>query len=207
MATQILTTEPAIDAVSLFDLRHRVTVAEYHRMAEAGVFGPEPRFELLEGVIVEKMTKNPPHVISTDLIDELLHRIVPGGYFVSMGNPITIEESDSEPEPDAMVVRGRIRDFAGKRRTPADAMLVIEVSDSSYHFDRGPKWVAYAGAGVPFYWIVDLNRNRLEVHSEPTGRGDSARYAHTRLYGPEEEVPFVLDGREIARFAAREILP
>jgi Uma2 family endonuclease len=125
---------------------------------------------------------------------------------VTIGNPVTIAEGDSEPEPDAMIVRGQIRDFAGRRRTPADAVLVIEVADTSYALDRGPKWAIDAAAGVPVYWIVDLNRNRVEVHSEPAGRGAEARYSLTRLYAADEEIPLVLDGREAARFAAREIL-
>lgn len=197
----------APERASLLDVRHRVTVAEYRRMAEAGVLGPEPRVELLEGVLVEKMTKNPPHVIATDLIEDLLHRVVPAGFHVTMGNPLTIEESDSEPEPDAMVVRGQIRDYIGRRRTPADAALVIEVADTSYGLDRGQKWLTYAAAGVPVYWIVDLNRNRVEVHTEPAGIGEEARFAATRLYTGDERVPLVLDGREVARFAAREVLP
>ncbi len=135
----------------LFDFRHRITVEEYHRMIDAGVFGPEPRVELLEGVIVEKMTKKPPHVLATDLLDELLHHLLPrgSGYAISMGNPVTIEDRDGEPEPDAMVMRGRLRDYTGRRRTPADAALVIEVSQTSYHYDRYDKWVTYAAAVFP----------------------------------------------------------
>lgn len=205
MATATQTREPAVE--SLLDLRHRITVDEYHRMAGAGMFEPGTRIELLEGVLVAKMTKNPPHTQACDLIQYLLIHLLPAGFFFTMGSPLTIEGSDSEPEPDAMVVRGRIRDFVGRRRTPADAALVIEVSDASYSLDRHHKWLTYAAAGVPIYWIVDLNRKRLEVHTEPTGQGEAARYSLTRLYGPEDEVPLVLDGREIARFPARDILP
>lgn len=205
MATQVPEIEPP--AMSLLDLRHRVTVGEYRRMADAGVFGPEARVELVEGVIVDTTTRHPPHVIATDLMEDLLHRAVPRGFHITMGNPVAIEERDSEPEPDAMVVRGQIRDFTGRRRTPADAVLVIEVADSSYGFDRGPKWMTYAAARVAVYWIVDLSRNRIEVHTEPTGAGEDARYAQARLHGPDDEVPLVLDGREVARFATREVLP
>src|SRR5690606_34790079 len=108
-------------------------------------------------VVVDKMTKNLPHVHATDLIQYLLIRLVPAGYFFSMGNPVTIAERDSEPEPDAMVLRGNLADFSGRRRTPQDAALVIEVSDSSYAYDRRAKWVAYAAASVPVYWLLDLN--------------------------------------------------
>jgi Uma2 family endonuclease len=195
--------------VSLLDFRHRITIEEYHRMADAGVFGPEPRLELLEGVLIDKMTKNPPHIVATDLVEDLLHHLLPrgSGYCISMGNPVTIENRDGEPEPDAMVVRGNIRDYTGRRRTPADAVLVIEVANTSYVMDRQIKWIAYAGAGVPIYWIVDLGRGRLEIHSEPAGEADTAYYGRTQILRPDEEAALVLDGREIARLAVREILP
>ncbi|MGA8348818.1 MAG: Uma2 family endonuclease, partial [Isosphaeraceae bacterium] len=182
---------------------------EYHRMAEAGIFGPEPRLELLEGVLIDKMTKNPPHVLATDLLEELLHHLLPrgSGYCISMGNPVTIEDRHGEPEPDAMILRGNLRDYTSRNRTPAEAALVIEVANTSYAYDRYSKWVTYAGARVPIYWIVDLGRRRLEIHSGPAGQGETAYYALAQILGQDDEVALVLDGREIARFAVREILP
>src|SRR5262249_35568479 len=193
----------------LFDIRRRITVEEYHQMLEAGIFGPEPRVELLEGVIVEKMTKKPPHVQATDLLEDLLHHVLPRGcgYFISMSNPVTIEDRDGEPEPDVTVLRGNPRDYAGRQHTPADAALLIEVAQTSYDYDRYDNWVTYAAARVPVYWILDLNHRRLEVHTEPTGEGEAAVYARTEFYGPDDEVPLILDGREIARFPVREVLP
>ena len=194
---------------SLFDSRHRITVEEYHRMVDAGVFGPEPQLELLEGILVDKMTKNPPHIVATDLVEDLLHHLLPrgSGYCITMGNPVTIEDRDGEPEPDAMVVRGNPRDYADRRRTPADALLVIEVADTSYSYDRFSKWVTYAAAGVPIYWIVDLGRRRLEIHSEPGGQGPTAYYGRSQILGEADDVVLVLDSREIARLTVREILP
>ena len=193
----------------LMERRHRITVDEYHRMIESGAFGPEPRVELLEGVIVEKMIKKPPHIIATDLLEDLLHHLIPrgNGYFITMSNPVTIEERDGEPEPDAGVYRGSIRDIATRRRTPADAALLAEVSDTSYNYDRQVKWVIYAAARVPVYWIVDLNRRQLEVHTEPNGEGETAVYARTQIFGPDDLVPLTLDDREVGRFLVREILP
>jgi Uma2 family endonuclease len=194
---------------SLLDFRHRITVKEYHRMAEAGVFGPEPRLELLEGVLIDKMRKNPPHILATDLLGDLFHHLLPrgSGYCISMGNPVTIEDRDGEPEPDAMILRGNLCDYTGRRRTPADVALVIEVANTSYAYDRSSKWVTYAGARVPIYWIVDLGRRRLEIHSGPAGQAEAAYYGLTRILGQDDEVALVLDGRKIARFAVREILP
>jgi hypothetical protein len=60
---------------------------------------------------------------------------------------------------------------------------------------------------VPIYWIVDIGRRRLEIHSEPAGQAETAYYGLTQILGQDDEVALVLDGREIARFAVREILP
>jgi Uma2 family endonuclease len=193
----------------LMEMRHRITVEEYHRALDSGLLGPDPKVELLEGVIVEKMTKKPPHIIATDLLEDLLHHLLPRGcgYFVSMGNPVTIEDRDGEPEPDAAVFRGTIRDFAGRRRTPSDAAMLAEVSDTTYDYDRYTKWVTYAAARVPVYWILDVNRRQLEVHTEPNGEGEAAVYGRTQIFGADDEVPLVLDGREVGRFPVKEILP
>jgi Uma2 family endonuclease len=200
---------PTLDppALLLLDARHRVTVDEYRRMAEAGVFGAQAKVELLEGVIVEKMTKNPPHVLATDLVQSLLTRTVPVGFFPSMGNPIAIDARDSEPEPDAAIVRGQPRDYEDRRRTAADVALVVEVSDTSYPLDRQQKWITYAAARIPVFWIVDLARRRLEIHSEPEGGGDSAYYAKAEILGPEDSARIVLDGVEVGIFQVAEILP
>jgi Uma2 family endonuclease len=192
---------------SLMERRRRITVEEYHRMLDSGFLGPEPKVELLEGVIVEKMSENPPHNLARDLLQHLLHRLLVPGYFHSMATSMAIEDRDGEPEPDLMVLRGEIRDYAGRRRTPGDAALLTEVSDTSYDYDRYAKWVTYAAARVPVCWILDLNRRQLEVHTEPTGEGAAATYARIQVFGPDDEVPLILDGREVGRFFVREILP
>jgi Uma2 family endonuclease len=194
---------------SLMEARRRITVEEYHRIVDSGAFGPEPRVELLEGVIVEKTNKTPSHIIATDLVGDLFHHLVPqgSGYFTTMGNPVTIEDRNSEPEPDAGIYRGSIRDALARPRTPADAALLTEVSDTSYNYDRYAKWVTYAAARVSVYWIVDLRRRQLEIHTEPTGEGEAAVYARTQILGPDDEVTLTLDGREMGRFLVKEILP
>jgi Uma2 family endonuclease len=206
MATEVIEEPRTRD--SLLDVRHRITVEEYHQMIEAGVFGPEPRVELLEGVIVRRTKNSRSHDMACDLIPPVLRNLLATSqFFVSRRSPMTISDRDGEPEPDVSVLRGRPRDYASRQRTPADAAWLVEVSDTSYDYDRYQKWVTYAAARVPVYWILDLNRRRLEVHTEPIGDGEAASYARTQFYGPDDEVPLVLDGREAARFLVREILP
>jgi len=57
-------------------------------------------------------------------------------------------------------------------------LLVIEVADSSLNDDRNIKRSLYARAGIPEYWIVDLNGQRFEVYSEPSEVG----YRASRFY-------------------------
>lgn len=185
---------------------YRLSVEQYHRMAEAGILGEDDPVELLGGVLVAKMTKNPPHIIATDLLQAALTRIVPAGWYVSMQNPITLPATASEPEPDGQVVRGEPRDYKHRRVGPQDVALVVEVSDTSYADDLA-KRVTYAGAAIPIYWIVNLVQYLLEVYSDPTGPAEPASYRTTQTYGPDDEVPLVIADREVARIAVRDLLP
>lgn len=191
------------DDLLLFARRRRITVELYDKMTELGLLTPEDRVELIEGVIVEKMTKNPPHIVATELLGHVLPRLVPEGWYVSSGNPVTLAQSDSEPEPDTQVVRGNPRDYLQRKHGPADAALVVEVSDSSYTFDRRIKWRLYAAEGVPLFWLLDVNRRVLEVHSDPAPEG----YRATQTLGPNDEAALVLDGREVARLRVLDVLP
>ena len=66
----------------------------------------------------------------------------------------------------------------------------------------------YARAGLPVYWVVDLVNNRVEVYSEPhVGEDNGAGYGKREPFGPGTEIPLVLDGREVARVAAGDLLP
>jgi Uma2 family endonuclease len=197
---------PREDEPTLFDIRHRITVDEYHRMAEAGVFGPDPQVELIEGVIVEKMVKLPPHVIATMLIERLFPKLVPAEYSVTSSSPIQIE-GITEPEPDVLVIRGTPRELQGRLPTAQEVVLALEVADTSYSRDRGVKWRLYARTRVLVYWLLDLNRRRLEIHTDPSGEGESAIYRKTQIFDADDEVSLVLDGREVGRFKLAEILP
>jgi hypothetical protein len=84
---------------------------------------------------------------------------------------------------------------------------LVVVADSSYALDRSRKSKLYASAGIPVFWLLDLDRRWLEVFSNPTGQDDQARYERTEVFKENDEAPFVLDGQEIARFRVGEILP
>jgi len=91
------------------DALWRLSVAQYHTMLQVGILEEGDRLELLEGILIAKMTKNPPHRISTKLIREALENITPDGWYVDSQEPITLV--DSEPEPDVVIIHGKTTDY------------------------------------------------------------------------------------------------
>lgn len=187
------------------DSLKRFTVEEYHSMIRAGVFAEDENFELLEGLLVRKMSKNPAHWIALELIRNALNALGIVGYFVHTQNPVTT--SDSEPEPDLALVRGQPRDYLSGNPNPLQAPLIIEVADSSLSQDRNWKKRIYARAAVPVYWIVNLVDRRVEVFSNPSGESDQPDFRSREVVPIDGDLPVVLDGREVGRLKVKDLLP
>lgn len=187
------------------DSLRRFSVDEYHAMIKAGVFAEDENFELLEGLLVRKMAKNPPHWIAIELIRVALTALQIPGYFVHTQNPVTT--SDSEPEPDLALVRGMPRDYLSGNPNPLQAPLIIEVADSSLSQDRNWKKRIYARASVPLYWIVNLVDRQVEVFTDPTGDTEQPGFRSRQSVPAAGEVPVILDGREVGRLKVKDLLP
>lgn len=214
MSSAVLTPEPvaattpiptAAPQAAPEDRTYRLSVDQYSKMARMGILTEQDRVELLEGVLASKMTKNPPHILAARKTLRALLGVLPPGWFVAKDDPI--ETLTSVPEPDFTVVRGTPEDYASRVTSPRDLALVIEVSDSGLHVDQTLMKVLYAAAAIPIYWIVNIPDGRLEVYSDPTGPSERPDFHARRDYGPDDEVPLVIDGQEIARIVVRSLLP
>ena len=183
----------------------RLSVAQYHQMIEAGIFTDDDPVELLEGWLVTKMTKNPPHVFSTEIIRELLSAMLPADWFISSQEPVTT--LDSEPEPDVMIVSGSRRDYLQQHPQPNDVGLTVEVADATLQSDRTLKLRIYAAAVIPTYWILNLQERQLEVYTEPSGKGAAAIYAARRDYTADESVPVILNEEALGQLKISDLLP
>jgi Uma2 family endonuclease len=192
-------------AAEEFDGVWRLSVDRYHAIIRAGILTEDDPVELLEGVLVQKMPKNPAHVTAKRLLRKALERIVPAGWIVDTEDPVTTK--DSEPEPDIVVIRGTDLDFADRHPGPKDTALVVEVADSSLRRDRGQKKRLYARARVPEYWIVNLIDRQIEVYAEPTGPGRKPDYRKPTIYSAAGVVPVVIDGRQVGRLTVADLLP
>jgi Uma2 family endonuclease len=175
----------------------RWTIEEYYRMAEAGILGPEERTELIDGEILVMSPQHAPHATAVGLADDLVRDIFRDGYVVRVQFPIDVPEV-SNPEPDIAVVPGSRRDFGAGH--PRYAVLIVEVSETTLQHDRR-KAELYARIQVPDYWIVDLNRQQVEVRrdpvEDPTAPG-SYVYRTVAIYRRGQTItPLAAPGREV----------
>lgn len=143
---------------------HRWTRIEYERLVEGGVFGPDDRFELLDGLLVVREPQGSRHAVAVGLARVALERAFGRGYSLREEKPVALDHA-SEPEPDIAVVRGSLRAYRDAH--PSAPVLVVEVADESLFKDRLRKSGLYARAGIPEYWIVNLVDDVLEVYREP----------------------------------------
>lgn len=160
-------------------VRHRFTVDEFHRMGEAGIISENDRVELVNGEIVEMTPIGSRHARCVRRLDRWLQRLVGDEAVVSAQQPLTLA-NDGEPIPDIALLRPRADDYGESHPTGPDALLVIEVADSSVLFDRNSKRRLYAGGGVPEYWVVDLTRNTIAVFSGLRGGEYTAEHNYQR---------------------------
>jgi len=195
-------TVPASPALPSAEEIYRIPVDLYERIVEAGDLGPDDRIELLNGVLVSKMTKSPGHQVCTELCGDELRSLLRPGYQLRTEGPVKIPEF-SEPEPDLAIVRGERRDYARTHPQPRDVVLLVEVSDSSLARDRGVKRDIYARAGVPTYWIVDLEARRVEVYEAPA---DGA-FARGSIVDEGGSIELFVDGRAWGRIEVAAVLP
>jgi Uma2 family endonuclease len=174
-------------------------------MIRAGVFAEDENFELLEGLLVRKMTKNPDHWIACQLVRSALSALNIVGYFIHSQDPVTT--NDSEPEPDVALVRGEPRDYRGGNPDPKQAPFIIEIADSSLSQDRNWKKRIYARAAIPDYWIVNLIDRQVEVFGDPSGETERPDYRTRQIVLADGEVPVIIEGREVGRLKVKDLLP
>lgn len=174
--------------------RHRLSVRDYYRMAEAEILGPDERVELIEGEIVEMAPIGSGHGGTANRLTRRLVMAVGERGVVAVGNPLRLSD-DSEPQPDLLVLRPRADDYAGAHPTPPDVLLLIEVADSTLRTDRIVKLPLYARHGIPEVWIVNLPEGIIETYRDPDGEAWRA----TRRAGRDEVLePALLPGLRVA---------
>jgi Uma2 family endonuclease len=144
----------------------KLTIGDYYRMAEAGILRPSEQVELLNGRIIQMAPIGPKHQTVVDKLTEAFVEQSKGRYRVRVDGPISIPNFN-EPRPDLTLYR---RTLENKHPEPADIYLVIEVSDSSLTSDAAEKLGIYEQAGIQEYWIVQVAKKLVRIHTLKNGR-------------------------------------
>jgi Uma2 family endonuclease len=181
----------------------RFSVAEYHRLTEIGILTEDDNLELLEGYLVLKMSRNPPHAGTLHGLFELLQPGLLPGWQVRIQSGVTLP--DSEPEPDLAIVRKDANNYRTRHPNQADVGLVVEVADSTLPGDRADKGRIYARAGIPIYWIVNIPDHQVEVYESPSGPTAAPGYARRTDLRPGDALPVILDGATVATLAVQDV--
>jgi Uma2 family endonuclease len=168
-------------AVDVERTRRRFTIKQYEQMAATGILGQDERIELIEGEIVEMSPIGAPHAAAVAALTRLLISRVGERAWLWGQNPVRVPPR-SVPQPDLALLRSR--SYRREAATTADVLLCVEVADTTLRYDRTVKLRLYAQAGIPEYWIVDVNTDTVEVYRSPSGDG----YANRQVLGHGESI-------------------
>jgi Uma2 family endonuclease len=182
----------------------RWTRKEYQKLGELGILA-EDGVELLDGQLIVAEPKGAPHATMVRLTARALGRAFGASWLVYTQDPIALDDV-SEPEPDVVVVPGDELDYFDDH--PGSPALLVEVAETSLYYDRGRKGSAYARAGLPDYWIVNLVDWRIEVYRRPATDNSAElgwRYLDIELFTPDDTI--VPIARPDVAIAVSDILP
>ena len=180
--------EPEANPSEAAPVMYHWTADALERATEAGVFDHPERLELVHGRIIENMPQGGPHTGLRRRIGRRLREAVEPIAFVCEECPLRLA-LDGEPVLDIMLTRKA--DYGDQHPTQEDAVLVVEVSNSTMAYDLGEKAVLYAQAGIQEYWVVLVSENAVVVHRDPTPSGYSSVI---RLAGEDTLSPLAAPG-------------
>jgi Uma2 family endonuclease len=158
------------------------SLKEFDLMKQSGIFAADERVELLDGVLLTMSTVGGRHVRVLNRLAGAIQRLNDAKIEISVQNPLRIGER-AEFLPDIAILRAAPESNAIP--TAAEALLVVEVTDSSRNYDRTTKIPRYAAAGIPEALLVDLVEGRIIRYADPRSDG----YRQITLAGRGEQLP------------------
>jgi Uma2 family endonuclease len=165
----------------------RFTLEDYAKLTQIGFFKEDDRIELIRGELIEMAAKGTKHTVCCQRLLKVLPRLLADG-ILRCQDPVQLL-AGSEPEPDFAIVRDRSDDYLDSHPGASDILLIIEVADSSIHYDRTYKGSLYAEAGIEHYWIFNVLDIQLEVLTQPfqKANGDFA-YRSQQIYSQNQSI-------------------
>jgi Uma2 family endonuclease len=170
-------------------VRHRVTVNDYYKMAEAGIFGEGDRVELIDGEIVDMAPIGSRHGGVVKRLTQHFSATAGNQAIVSVQDPLHLD-ARSEPEPDLMLLKPRNDFYAAAHPEAPDVLLLVEVGDATARFDREVKLPLYARHGITEVWLIDIEARQVEVCRFP--QPESSDYAELTTIATGQIAPHLL---------------
>ncbi|MBC7797856.1 MAG: Uma2 family endonuclease, partial [Pyrinomonadaceae bacterium] len=166
--------------------QRKISVIEYDAMFRAGVYDENDKIELLNGVLIEKMSINPPHSIAVrrsnyTFLDKLQRKAV------VITQDVIVMNDESKPEPDLFLLNPPFEKYDFEQPKVEDVVLIMEISDTTLNFDRNIKGKIYAESGVMQYLILNVNSREIEDYREPGGEN----YRYKKTYSENESFNLV----------------
>jgi Uma2 family endonuclease len=184
---------------------YRFSTDQYLRMVETGILTEDTPVEFYLGEVVPKMPQGDPHGKALERLDRQFQRMLPDDISVRIQSPVYVP--DGVPEPDLVLCDSL--DIRGDLHPQGDEIhLVLEVAESSIGKDRGVKAGIYARAGIPVYWIVNVDDRQVEVYTDPHTPPTGDVGYRTRIdYKSGQDVPVVIDGKTFGSITVARLLP
>ncbi|NBV45260.1 MAG: Uma2 family endonuclease [Planctomycetia bacterium] len=162
--------------------RHRVTIDDYHRMAAVGILGADDRVELLDGEVFDMSPIGSLHAALVRALARWLAEVAGERAIVAVQDPLRLDGA-SEPQPDITLLHPRSDFYASAHPGPADAILIVEVAETSLAYDLGVKVPLYARHGIPEVWVIDAATRTTHRFLNPTAEGYAEQCA-VPAHGP-----------------------
>ena len=147
--------------------RHRFSIDDLERMVRSGILLEDARVELIEGELYDMNPIGWAHQAVVDRMTAFFVRSLDDRAIVRTQGPIRLSER-TLPQPDLALLRPRPDYYRHTGPTPADVLLLVEVSDTTLAYDRDVKLPLYARADIPEVWLIDLPGQRVLVFRSPT---------------------------------------
>ena len=87
-----------MDDAGIAPARHRLTVRDYHRMVDAGIFGEDDRIELIDGDLIDMAPIGTGHASVVNRLNQAFSLACAGRAIVLIQNPFALDDtSDTGP--------------------------------------------------------------------------------------------------------------
>jgi Uma2 family endonuclease len=166
--------------------RRTLTIDDFHKLADAGVFRDDERIELIEGELIAMAPIGHVHAYWVSELTRSLERMVGEEAIVWVQNPI-VRPPNNQLQPDIALLWPPLIKYKTRLPSVEDVLLVVEIADTTIAYDRDVKTKIYAAGGVPEVWLLSTREETLFVFRSPVGDD----YAHVQTLRKSDSIALV----------------